>query len=45
MITYKDTNKGLRLSCVFRGCRYFLEGKGNPQLQRERDCSYTGQYR
>lgn len=27
------------------GCRYFWEGKGNPQQQRERDCSYTGQYR
>lgn len=27
------------------GCRYFWEGKGNPQETRERDCSYTGQYR
>lgn len=27
------------------GCRYFWEGKGNPKETRERDCSYTGQYR
>ena len=27
------------------GCRYFWQGKGDPQSMRERDASFTGQYR